>query len=75
MNNDNVLEINQLSKSFGAVHAVRELSFSVGKGEVYGFLGPNGAGKTTTIRMITGLVHPDSGLIKIDGHDIQSHFF
>lgn len=75
MNSDYVLEMSQLSKSFGAVQAVKGLSLNIGKGEIFGFLGPNGAGKTTTIRMITGLVHPDSGQIKIGGHDIGKRFF
>ena len=75
MNAETVLEISKLSKRFGAVKAVQELSINVGKGEVFGFLGPNGAGKTTTIRMITGLVHPDGGQIKIGGHDIRTRFF
>jgi|APSaa5957512622_1039677.scaffolds.fasta_scaffold77050_2 ABC-2 type transport system ATP-binding protein len=75
MNSDYVLEMSQLSKSFGAVQAVKGLSLNIGKGEIFGFLGPNGAGKTTTIRMITGLVHPDGGQIKIGGHDIGKRFF
>lgn len=59
-----------LSKSFGAIRAVSDLSFSIGKGEVVGFLGPNGAGKTTTMRMITGFLAPDSGEVEIDGVNI-----
>ena len=65
------IEINTLSKSFGAINAVKSISFSVNRGELFGFLGPNGAGKTTTIRMLTGLLTPDSGDIFIDGVDIK----
>jgi ABC-2 type transport system ATP-binding protein len=60
-----------LSKSFGSFPAVRHLSFSVGRGEVFGFLGPNGAGKTTTIRMIMGILVPTAGRVTIDGLDCQ----
>jgi len=66
-----VIEINQLTKRFGALTAVRSVSFNVNKSELFGFLGPNGAGKTTTIRMLTGLLYPDSGDIFIDGVDIK----
>jgi len=56
-----VIEVRQLSKRFGAVTAVDQLSFQVGSGTVTGFLGPNGAGKTTTLRMLLGLARPDGG--------------
>jgi ABC-2 type transport system ATP-binding protein len=55
------IEISRLSKRFGAVQAVNDLSFTVEAGRVTGFLGPNGAGKSTTLRMLLGLVHPDAG--------------
>jgi len=55
------IEIRGMSKSFGRVEAVSDLSFSVEAGRVTGFLGPNGAGKSTTLRMLLGLIHPDSG--------------
>ena len=58
-----------LSKSFGAVKAVDQLSFTVNPGTVTGFLGPNGAGKTTTLRMLLGLVTPDAGSATISGHE------
>jgi ABC-2 type transport system ATP-binding protein len=61
------IEIDGLSRSFGSVHAVRDLSFNVGAGRVTGFLGPNGAGKSTTLRMLLGLVHPDAGTGTFDG--------
>ena len=62
-----VIEVRQLTKRFGAVTAVDRLSFQVGTGTVTGFLGPNGAGKTTTLRMLLGLVRPDSGQASIWG--------
>jgi ABC-2 type transport system ATP-binding protein len=55
------IEIHGVSKRFGKVHAVDDLSFEVGAGRVTGFLGPNGAGKSTTLRMLLGLIHPDAG--------------
>jgi ABC-2 type transport system ATP-binding protein len=62
-----------LGKSYGARLAVADVSFSVRRGEVFGFLGPNGAGKTTTIRMLVGLVRPSSGRVVIAGHDLATH--
>jgi ABC-type lipopolysaccharide export system ATPase subunit len=61
------IEIRGLSRSFGSVHAVRELTFEVRAGRVTGFLGPNGAGKSTTLRMLLGLVHPHAGEGTFDG--------
>lgn len=67
----------KLSKNFtrgnDTVEAVRELSFCVQPGEVFGLLGPNGAGKTTTLRMILGLVEPTSGIAEVDGFDVRKH--
>ncbi len=65
-----VIVLEKLSKNFGEVQAVRELSFTIGAGAIFGFLGANGAGKTTTIRMLCGLTHPSSGHALIDGHDV-----
>jgi ABC-2 type transport system ATP-binding protein len=62
---EEVISIKNVSKSYGLVKAVDNLSLSVNKGEFFGFLGPNGAGKTTTIRMITGIIKPDIGKIKV----------
>ena len=62
-----VIDIRNLSKHFGAVAAVNDLSFSVAPGQVTGFLGPNGAGKTTTLRMLLGLVKPSAGTATIGG--------
>lgn len=67
-----MIQIQELNKSFGAVHAVRNLTLDVPPGELFCFLGPNGAGKTTTIKMLTGLLRPDSGRIRIGGFDIAT---
>src|SRR2546423_4411146 len=67
-----MLEISRLSKQFGALAAVDDVSFTVAEGEVLGFLGPNGAGKSTTMKMITGFLAPTSGTAFICGHDIQT---
>jgi ABC-2 type transport system ATP-binding protein len=63
------IEVRQLHKSFGKVHAVRGLDLQVQRGEVFGLLGPNGAGKTTSLEMLEGLVQPDSGDIHVLGMD------
>ncbi len=68
-----VIRVQQLSKDFGDIKAVRDLSFSVGEGQVYGFLGQNGAGKSTTIRMLLTLVEPSSGTIEIFGMNLKKH--
>ncbi len=65
--NENMLEVNGLTKTFGNFTAVDKLTFSVKKGEVFGFLGPNGAGKTTTMRMITNFIPSTAGTVLIDG--------
>jgi ABC-2 type transport system ATP-binding protein len=65
-----VLEACGLMKRYPGVTAVREVSFTVGPGEILGYLGPNGSGKTTTVSMITGLVEPTSGRVRFDGQDI-----
>ncbi|MFP4416074.1 MAG: ABC transporter ATP-binding protein [Chitinivibrionales bacterium] len=65
--NGTMLDVQQLNKRFGAVHAVKDLSFQIKKGEVFGFLGPNGAGKTTTMRVITSFIPASSGSIVVDG--------
>ena len=67
-----MLILHNLKKSYEGVKAVNDVSFNVAKGDIYGFLVPNGAGKTTTIRMIMGIIHPDSGRIDLNGNDINS---
>jgi ABC-2 type transport system ATP-binding protein len=67
-----VLEVSNLTKQYGKYNAVDQLSFSLSKGEVFGFLGPNGAGKTTTIRMLLNLVKPTSGEIYLFGENIAA---
>jgi ABC-2 type transport system ATP-binding protein len=66
-----MLVIDHVSKQFGDLKAVDDVSLTVGSGEIHAFLGPNGAGKTTTIRMCTGLLRPDAGTITVDGHDVH----
>ncbi|MFC1798971.1 ATP-binding cassette domain-containing protein [Thermodesulfobacteriota bacterium] len=65
-----MIEVNNLSKHFGMIQAVKQVSFTVDKGEILGFLGPNGAGKSTTMRMITGFIPPSAGTAIIGGNDI-----
>ncbi len=67
-----MIEASGLSKRYGDLVAVDDVSFSVQPGEVVGFLGPNGAGKTTTMRILTGFLPPTDGRVVIDGHDIFS---
>lgn len=67
-----MLTIESLSKHFGALTAVDNLSFEVAPGEVLGFLGPNGAGKSTTMKMITGFLTPSAGRVTVNGFDVAS---
>ena len=67
-----VLELQGLNKFFGALHATRDLSFSVKCGEIHALIGPNGAGKTTVIQQIYGALKPDSGRVFLNGRDITS---
>jgi ABC-2 type transport system ATP-binding protein len=69
-NNGNVIETQGLVKKFGDFTAVNEVTFSVSRGEVFGFLGANGAGKSTTIRMLTGILTPTAGTGTVAGYDI-----
>ncbi len=68
---DAVIDVHDLNKSFGAKQVVVDLSLSVARGEIYGFLGPNGSGKTTSIRMMCGLLTPDSGNGTCLGFDLR----
>ncbi len=67
-----LLQVEHLSKAFGSVQAVADVSFTVRPGEIYGLLGPNGAGKTTTISMICGLLQPDGGRITVAGQALAA---
>ncbi|KUO61502.1 multidrug ABC transporter ATP-binding protein [bacterium BRH_c32] len=69
---DAVIKINNLKKSYNSVLAVDDISYYVNRGEMFGLVGPDGAGKTTTIRMLVGLINPDSGSAEVLGHDLQS---
>jgi ABC-2 type transport system ATP-binding protein len=69
MNTMNVIEINQLTKSYGQARGITNVSFNVEQGEIFGFIGPNGAGKSTTIRTLLSLIYPTSGSAKIFGMD------
>ena len=66
-----ILEATGIVKNFGGLTAVNDLSFTLQRGSILGFLGPNGAGKTTTLRMMLGIVPPDSGTIRVLGRDIS----
>jgi ABC-2 type transport system ATP-binding protein len=65
-----MIEVRNLTKRYGDITAVNDLSFTAGSGQVLGFLGPNGAGKTTTMRIITGFMPASSGTVKVAGYDI-----
>src|SRR5271156_6446523 len=65
-----LIEVQDLTKSYGEVTAVDHVSFTVNKGEILGFLGPNGAGKTTTMRILTGYMPATSGTARIAGFDV-----
>ncbi|MBR4217033.1 MAG: ABC transporter ATP-binding protein [Candidatus Methanomethylophilaceae archaeon] len=74
MSGDAIVQVEGLTIRFGDFTAVDDLTFSIKRGEIFGFLGPNGAGKTTTIRAITTIQRPTSGRIVIDGHDSSSDY-
>ena len=71
---DKVIEVEHLVKAFGSFHAVDDISFSVKRGEIFGFLGANGAGKTTAMHMLTGLNQPTSGTGMVVGYDIRTEY-
>jgi ABC-2 type transport system ATP-binding protein len=66
-----MIEVQNLSKQYGSVRAIEDISFTVNAGEVVGFLGPNGAGKTTTMRILCGCIGASSGTVKVDGMDVS----
>ncbi len=66
-----MIEVRDCTKKYGELIAVNNISFKVNKSEIFGFLGPNGAGKSTTLKMMVGLIRPDSGVIKICGYDMS----
>ena len=65
-----MIQCEGLTKRFGAFTAVDHVSFSVGKGSIFGFLGPNGSGKSTVIRMLCGILEPSEGTARVGGYDI-----
>src|ERR1041385_963854 len=70
-----MIEVRQLTKRYGDLTAIRDISFTVGRGEILGFLGPNGAGKTTTMRILTGYMPASSGTVPVDGFDVFESSF
>ena len=70
---ENVIKIENLKKSYGAIEAVKGVSFEISKGEMFGLVGPDGAGKTTTIRILCGLVNPDSGSATVLDKSVKKH--
>ena len=70
---EKIIEVNHLSKHFGKIRAVEDVSFDVYKGDVFGFLGPNGAGKSTTIRAMLSLITPSSGEIRLFGRELRAN--
>lgn len=70
ISNGTLIDAQQLTKLYGEKTAIREVTFAVHPGEIFGFLGPNGAGKTTTIKIIVGLLHPTSGTVRVAGYDV-----
>ncbi|MCB0211692.1 MAG: ABC transporter ATP-binding protein, partial [Anaerolineae bacterium] len=68
-----MIEVSNLTKTYGDITALDDVSFNVNAGEVVGLLGPNGAGKSTTIKILTGYLQPDDGVVKIDNLDVLTH--
>jgi ABC-2 type transport system ATP-binding protein len=68
-----MIEVVDLTKSYGPIEALRGISFQVAAGEIVGLLGPNGAGKSTTIKILAGYLQPDSGAVKVNGLDVMTH--
>ena len=74
MASEEILVVENLHKEIEGQQIINNLSFTVRKGQIFGFLGPNGSGKTTTIRMITGMIKPTSGSVRIMGYDVRTDF-
>lgn len=74
MSQNNIIEVENLSKSFGKRKVINNINLTVEEGDIYGFLGQNGSGKTTTIRMLLNLIHPDSGTIRLNKYDLKKEF-
>jgi len=68
-----MIEVQNLTKTYGQITAVNNISFTIEKGEIVGFLGPNGAGKSTTMNIITGFIPSTEGTVKVDGYDIMEN--
>ncbi|MGD2146207.1 MAG: ATP-binding cassette domain-containing protein [Anaerolineae bacterium] len=68
-----MIDVKHVTKSYGPIEALRDVSFSIASGEIVGLLGPNGAGKTTTIRILTGSLQPDDGTVTVNGVDVLEH--
>ena len=73
MENTEIIKVQHLAKNFGSFQAVKDVSFTVNKGDVFGVLGPYGAGKSTTIRCMLSLIKPDNGQIQLFGKDLKNH--
>ena len=71
MGSEYAIEVSGLTKTYKEFLAVDHVDFDVRRGEIFGFLGPNGAGKTTTVRMLTTLLEPTEGNIRINGYDVS----
>jgi ABC-type multidrug transport system, ATPase component len=71
---ENILEVKGLTKLYKNGRGIKDISFEVSKGEIFGFLGPNGAGKTTTMKIITGLCRADEGSVRISGYNISEQY-
>ena len=68
-----MIDVENVTKSYGPIEALRGISFDIASGEIVGLLGPNGAGKTTTIKILTGSLQPDEGMVNVNGRDVLEH--
>ncbi len=68
-----MIDVQNVTKSYGPIEALRGISFNISQGEIVGLLGPNGAGKTTTIKILTGILQPDQGTVAVNGRDVLEH--